>query len=397
MEKLKCEIIVNKTGNEYVGLNISKNKITIYLPIGYHCEEIEKIFEITQLNENIKSDIRNLMLILARKSKLGTEKDDNIVDINLLSAIRIIDDYNKYGLYKQTELKRRDNYKGRINWQRTIQKNKISVNGKIIYTNTVNEYIDYRSEKEIQKIQEICLYEISEKIGFLLNFKYPKTINEYKKIEMIKILNDELKTTNEDIKNKVLNNLLDFVSNTVFSTKNDSDISIKYKEFEYIYQSFVDYYGIKNKYLFYPESEYRFWKDDKFYFKPMPSLPDTIIIDNDELPQFKNDVFILDAKYKGSLPNEYDIFKQIRYKKYLQNVLNRENIKYKNIENVFILPNDLQETNDNVKIEKYYATCKDYIDTERIFVVYVDTKSLIFDTKNIMKEVLTKIKNFKKN
>ena len=113
------------------------------------------------------------------------------------------------------------------------------------------------------------------------------------------------------------------------------------------------------------------------------SYPDTIIKD---LEPYKDIVFVLDAKYKkiDTLPNEYDIFKQIRYAIYIENKLKKETNRKYHIINAFILPKDLPK--DIIRVENYYAKSEDL--ENKIYVVYMDTKSIILDSKNTMKRAL---------
>ena len=372
---------INKSGDEYVGIHIKEGLITINLPIGYQYDE--------KMKDDVKfqEEIRKLLILIAKKTKIdGQNRKNQATNFDIISAIKIINNYHNYGLYRQSEIKRKLNYKGKINWKKTINRNQIYLREKTIYTNVVNEYIDYKCEKEIQEIQKYCLYKISQTVGFLFNFKYPKNVCKFGKEEMVNIISQELKINNEDIKNEILNNLLDFVKNTNLKTLEKGNVAIRYKEFMYIFQNLVDIYGIKSKEkeLYNPKAKYCYWKNNELKEMSDPSLPDTIVNDKNQFKAYGNLVFLLDAKYKaiGKNPNEYEVFKQVRYGTSL-----KENIKGKEILNAFILPGNLEE---EVKIMDYYA-CIDDSD-EKIYVVYVDTRKLILETERIMKKVLDRLK-----
>lgn len=389
------EYIVNQRGLDYVGIRIEKGKIVVKLPVGYNYEES---------NPNLKSEIKELITLLAKKTKIDGVEIDQKDDINIdyISAIKIVNDYLNYGLYKQTEWKERRNGKGRINWTKTLHQNQIYLKDKIIYNNWINEYIDYKCEKEIQQIQEYCLYQISKNLGFILDFSYSKIANKFTKNEMISIISKELEKTNEDIKMEILKNLITYVRNTNLDAVDKGNISIKYKEFNYIWEGLVDEFGIEGeaKRKYNPRAGYYYIDNDKKKEENIdPLRPDTII---KNMEGYEDKVFVLDAKYyrEGHLPGEYDIFKQTRYGEYARNILDYKEEKDKRIINAFILPKNLEKENKIIELKKYYARCenaqdiyaneekrklKDY---ERIYVMYVNTKSLILDTKNTMKKVL---------
>ena len=377
-------VVANKEGNEYVGIELIKEQVTLHMPIGYYEKDYpQKTFSLEELKnietfENIKEDFKTIIKLLCKKIKIDGTENNLEADMDIITAIKIIENYIQYGLYKQTERKQRLNDKGRINWSKTIHQPQCYSNHKIIYTNIVNEYMDYQCEKEIQKIQEYCLYEIAKTIGFLFNFSYPKTITEMHKKEMINRLQMELKNINEDNKKEIVENLLVFLKNTNFDAIQNGHILIRYKEFEFVFETLIDVCGIKDKASYYPKSIYRYWKNGNDFRKPDPSRPDTIIEQDDVL-------FLLDAKYKkiGNLPNEYDIFKQIRYEEWLA-----KKKKSKKIINAFLLPNHLES--GRVKIEKFYATSVDKED-KKIYVVYVDMKNLIVEPEKTMTEVCAKL------
>lgn len=381
----KVNYYVRKNGMDFVGIDALHDELNVYLPIGYSNIEEKDI------------DIKKFIRLLAKETKIKEEYSKS--NFNFITCLKIVDDYYNHGLYKQSQKKKIINGKGNTNWQRTIHLKQTYLNDKIIYTNLVNEYIDYKTEKEVQTIQEYCLSIISECLGNVLCFSYPKRVRTYSDKEMMNILNQEIKTTNEDIKILVLNNLINFIKDENIKALEKGKISIKYKRFEYIFQNLVDYYGlrIEEKKDYYPKAIYKDWTTGEKK-KCYESYPDTII----DLPQEYNEIFLLDAKYHGvnnengllkNYPNEYEIFKQHRYKNYLQKQLKNER-KNCVIKNAFVIPKQLQ--NSKAKMEDFYAISSDLEEEgidERIYIIYVDTKSLIIDTKGTMKKVMDILSN----
>lgn len=386
---MKIHIIVNNNGEEEVGLSINNSLITLRLPIGYDCIYENQILDFDDIDEEFKKEIIRFLKMLFKRNNIGFLNNSNNDNYDFISALLVVNDYNSYGLYRQSEKKKTFNHKGRINWSKTIHERQPIVNKKVVYSNLVYEYIDYESYKEIIEIQELCLSIISKTIGFILGFVYPKKQCRYQKKEIISILNEELKRTNEDTKIEMINHLLDFIKNTNFNTLDNGNIIIQNHRFYNIFEKLVDCYGVSNKKVFFPRAQYRFWNNDKVYFEPNPSIIDTIILDNKELPEYKDIVYVMDAKYRSGYFNEYDIFKQIRYKKYCESILDK---KYKDIKNIFVLPKNLIKEKKIVEIEKFYATSVDCLD-EKIIIAYVDTKSLLFETKKTIKCLLEEINN----
>ena len=392
---IEIEYKTNTAGNEYVGINLNKNnKLSILLPVGYN-----EPTEAEKDKKQYKEDIKKLMKLLAKKTNIQYKSiDDTEISFDLGSAIEILEDYLEYGLYKQIEIKSKLNQRGRINWKKTINSPQIYINGNITYNNIYVKNVDYIAEKEIQQIQEYCLSTISTIIGFVWNFTYTNIPKKFNNIEMIELLNEELKNTNQDKKINMLQHLLSFVKNTNFEKLKKGNICLKYKEFNYIWQELVNVLGLatSDKAQYNPKAKYCFWKsnyEDKD-IKVNPSIPDTIVKD---LKGYEEYVFILDAKYYkiGNFPNEYDIFKQTRYGEYVENILQGKNEKRKII-NAFILPNTLNDAKIEIKdfyakIDKETSKLKSY---EKIFLVYVDTRTLISNPEATMYFVLEKLKNW---
>lgn len=384
---IKTEYIVNNSGNDYVGINLTENRINIHLPIGYRITENEIDTDI------LKKEIRKLFELLALKSTNGYETIKESGNFNLICAVRVLTDYIKYGLYQENEKETKNNIKGKINWHKTLHEKQLYINNKFIFNNIYYNKINYNAEKEIQNIQKYCLNIISKILGKYWNIYFYEEIKEkYNKYEMIKILKNEIRKINQDKKLEILKNLLNFINDSNFKLTNKSNISFKYKEFEYIWQNLIDIQGIKGneKKRYQPKAKYyEFNLEECKDRRVRPSLPDTIIIDDNEKV-----VFILDAKYyaEGNIPNEYDIFKQTRYGEYVRSKVRESERKNYKIINSFVLPKNLND--DIIKIEDKFAFCEknnlnnEINDYEIILISYIDTRKLI-DNPN---EVINKIK-----
>ena len=153
-------------------------------------------------------------------------------------------------------------------------------------------------------------------------------------------------------------------------------------------QDLIDTIGIEDKYKYLPQAQYYNLDGKPFNYSVKPLLPDTIVEGQN------GKIYVLDAKYYriGHLPDQYNIFKQVRYGEYV-NIVSEK----KDIINAFILPANLGPNNIVVKgyakLEKS-ASNNDY---EKILVCYVDTRSLITEPEAVMQKVLEKLDNLYKD
>lgn len=385
---MKINYKINESGKEYVGIYLKdNNELQLQLPIGYRYNEEEKE------TKEFKQDIKKLMKLIAKKTRMGSSQENLTNDFSFISSIKVLENYLQYGLYRQTRKEVRVNEKGKVNWRKTINSQKIFYNNKIIYKDIYVNKTNYFVEKEIQEIQKYCLSKISNVIGFIWDFSFCYFGINYSKSEMLKLLKEELKATNQDIKMEILNNLIDFITNTNFEKLNKGNIFINYKEFQYIWEELVDSVGVKgeSKKKYYPKARYYYLDGEKYKSNVRLQFPDTII-DKEDLKY----IYVLDAKYypENSLPEEYSIFKQIRYGQHVSK------IRHKDVINAFILPKKLK--NKNVEISLYgrlldSVTESEINSYEKIYVVYVDTKSFIAKPKEVLQEIIEKLNKCHEN
>lgn len=368
---------INEKGTESVGLSIkTTEKIQVSFPIGYQVDP-----------ESLQEEVKTLLKFLARTSPIGFMKEPNESLYPISSALFILNHFKEHGLYQESTLETQKNGLGKINWKRTIKENNPRINGHILYQNIWKDKINYYAEKEIQNIEKYCLLQISKTIGVFFDFyyqDYPK--DTYHKEEMLEILRKERKKVNQDSKLRLLDALEDYIQSTSFGFSKKTEYYLKYKEFQYIFQDLVDCLGVKGeeKQNFYPSAGYYYLINDEKNkeIKVKKEMPDTVIKAQKGYEEF---IFLLDAKYYevGTFPNEYDIFKQVRYEEYITEKTKNEYI----ILNAFVLPGKKEE----VEIMPFYGRL-DYSSLEhKIYVVYVNTKELMKDREKVIKEVMEKL------
>lgn len=377
MNEIEVRYFVNESAEYNVGLEVKigekKNVLEVHLPIGYSKEEISN------------QDIKKILKLIVKQENRDIEKQKKQNMFPILIAEKIIQNFLQYGLYKEKEEVVDLHSKGKINWKKTINYKQPFLNNKIIYSNIFRKHTNYFIEGQVQEIQKWCLSYISKIVGIFFSFKYPNVNLNYGKKQMISILEKALSQTNQDEQLETLKLLKDFIKQVNFLEVEENHTGIKSRRFEYVWQDLIDTIGIEDKYKYLPQAQYYDLDGKPFNYSVKPLLPDTIV-------EWQNGkIYVLDAKYYriGHLPDQYNIFKQVRYEEYVNIVSGR-----KDIINAFILPANLGSNNIAVKGYAKLEKSNSNNDYEKILVCYVDTKSLIAEPEAVMQKVLEKLDVF---
>lgn len=377
MNEIEVRYFVNESAEYNVGLEVKigekKNVLEVHLPIGYSKEEISN------------QDIKKILKLIAKQENRDIEKQKKQNMFPILIAEKIIQNFLQYGLYKEKEEVVDLHSKGKINWKKTINYKQPFLNNKIIYSNIFRKHTNYFIEGQVQEIQKWCLSYISKIVGIFFSFKYPNVNLNYGKKQMISILEKALSQTNQDEQLETLKLLKDFIKKVNFLEVEENHTGIKSRRFEYVWQDLIDTIGIEDKYKYLPQAQYYDLDGKPFNYSVKPLLPDTIVEGQN------GKIYVLDAKYYriGHLPDQYNIFKQVRYGEYVNIVSGR-----KDIINAFILPANLGSNNIAVKGYAKLEKSNSNNDYEKILVCYVDTKSLIAEPEAVMQKVLEKLDVF---
>ncbi len=374
MNEIEVRYFVNESAEYNVGLEVkigeNKNVLEVHLPIGYSKEEISN------------QDIKRILKLIAKQENRDIEKQKKQNMFPILIAEKIIQNFLQYGLYKEKEEVVDLHSKGKINWKKTINYKQPFLNNKIIYANIFRKHTNYFIEGQVQEIQKWCLSYISKVVGIFFSFRYPNVNLNYGKKQMISILENALSQTNQDEQLETLKLLKDFIKQVNFLEVEENHTGIKSHRFEYVWQDLIDTIGIEDKYKYLPQAQYYNLEDKPFNYSVKPLLPDTIVEGQN------GKIYVLDAKYYriGHLPDQYNIFKQVRYGEYVNIVSGR-----KDIINAFVLPANLGPNNIAVKGYAKLEKSNSNNDYEKILVCYVDTKSLIAEPEAVMQKVLDTI------
>lgn len=374
MNEIEVRYFVNESAEYNVGLEVKigekKNVLEVHLPIGYSKEEISN------------QDIKRILKLIAKQENRDIEKQKKQNMFPILIAEKIIQNFLQYGLYKEKEEVVDLHSKGKTNWKKTINYKQPFLNNKIIYANIFRKHTNYFIEGQVQEIQKWCLSYISKVVGIFFSFRYPNVNLNYGKKQMISILENALSQTNQDEQLETLKLLKDFIKQVNFLEVEENHTGIKSHRFEYVWQDLIDTIGIEDKYKYLPQAQYYNLEDKPFNYSVKPLLPDTIVEGQN------GKIYVLDAKYYriGHLPDQYNIFKQVRYGEYVNIVSGR-----KDIINAFVLPANLGPNNIAVKGYAKLEKSNSNNDYEKILVCYVDTKSLIAEPEAVMQKVLEKM------
>lgn len=390
--------VIFKNGYEednFVGLKYKKDKINIFLPIGYS----KDVFTTeSELSSDQKIDLLLLLKTVTLVKNLNNEMTEfgenvgNNEEIPYNSLLWIISDYFNNGLYQDIDKKYSQRSHGKINWKKTLNSEHYFDDGIVTFINPYYESNIQRSTL-ITELNNYCLHISFKYLGFLfgkiflpeccLNEKSVKENMHY----YLDIINKELSKSFNDRKKILLTNM-----KRIIMMNSDDSFAIQptfgTRRFEYAWEKMVnDTLGSKiDISKFFPNA---FWNiQGKIEEDKSKLRPDSILIDSN-----KNKIYILDAKYYkygitgniSDLPHTDSIQKQITYGDHISNNPQTYGFEKNNIFNSFILPFDKKKEpfkcDDNMKYLGFANSAwrdkKDNYNYERISLLLIDTKYVI--------------------
>lgn len=326
---------------KFVGICIVDNK-TIFINPKYLSDDKESQIVLRLLMEYSNREI----LELAEKEYLSHEYKDKT---NILGVIDyILKDYFENGLYINIEKRLNINGQGRIDWNRTIERNSVmfNKNGQPIYTELETWENNINNNFIITNIHKYIINECFKKLkqlGLLdiFNYEYLELeINEeYDKEFMLNKLNKELNNQFEDRKVSILKAMISFINELSSDSEDEPIILFGTKFFHVVWEKVNSYifsneYNSLSKYIPIPK-----WKT--LQGKWIANRKNKII--PDILKLHRENFMILDAKYysiklndnsvRGN-PESYDIIKQFTYQLAFENLKDDKYIsKFKSLGN----------------------------------------------------------------
>lgn len=385
---------VNKNDDDrFVGIKINDNNVRIIFPLGYALPTNEK---------ELRQDIRALLILLAKfKKKEGSINRENcscnskIEDFPILSFLDVLNSFIEKGgrYYTVTEKKFLSNSKGKIDFKKTIKKEKSFIkNNSIVYSKYQVSYNNQLSNSLITSIHKYCVFQAFSKFGWLYSSQLlldPKIVLNKKLF--LSELNKYYQNTNRDRDKRLFKSMIEMIE-FISNKTGISSISYGVDKFENIWEEMIDEaFGIKNKKDYFPHAiwhlKYGLQKQSK-----APLQPDSIMFYNGK-------IYILDAKFykygctknPDHLPGSADINKQITYGEYVKITKNTPSEK---LYNAFLMPfNSQDKLFTNETEEANHSTCKNIINIgqaigewktnyenyEQIQGILVDTRFLLLN------------------
>lgn len=390
--------VVFKNGYEednFVGIKYKKDKVYIYLPIGYDKEifNVEKELSLKQKTDLLLflKTINLVKSLYNEKTELGINSGENN-EIPYNSFLWLINDYFNNGLYQEVEKRYFQKSHGKINWKRTLNSEHYFENDRVVYVNPYYES-NVQINTLITELNNFCLHISFKYIGFLFgkvnllkcNLKEEKVKENLK--YYINIINKELSKSFNDRKKLLLSSMKRIIEMS-FNENIANQESFGTRKYEYAWEKMINTtLGTKiDISKFFPNA---YWNIQGQIGEDKSKLrPDSILIDSRT-----KKIYILDAKYYkyGITGNMYDlphtdsIQKQITYGDHIANNPQIYGIEKNSIFNAFILPfNKNKEPFKCSESMKYLGFASSAWRDKKANYNYEKISLLLMDTKYVI-------------
>lgn len=378
-----------------IGFEVREDKLELVLPIFIKDKKLNT-------EDELKQKIKYFNLLRKYKKNTSSIKKENLQTTwqtsqesymySIFEAYYLLlIDYIELGPFLFTERNTGQKNKGRLNWTRTINRSRLLISDdNFLYVDPFYTYrkIDYNHPLTI--IYGFHLLEIEKVIGINLSIhgEYRNLIEKnIKNINIKTSLNNFRTKMYSDRERKIIKLLYIINDNKRKLDRSSTRSNLYYLEnlndlWEFILKNILkDQYYDFNEDL--PKGRYNLLIEDKTSNKEekTPYNRSGLSMIPDIIKEYRDKLYIIDAKnylphINGTMPGSSDINKQILYRYFLSKDFDRNN-KYSldNIENVFLLPNDL----DGRLIEKIgkHAIENRESNVADIFIFQVDFNRLV--------------------
>ena len=404
--KDRCHVVEYGDKSDFVGIKADGGDTLVYFPLGYRLSETE---------EEVRRDILQLITILnefknEKEGSLSEKKYEETVDNDfpITAYMEIIHYYLENGYYIEVEPVYKTRERGKITWSKTIKQqtpllslNSDNLTYSPVYTKFTVKQSTPNENMEITRIHQFCVRESFERIGCIFtSFMPPKAEINYDKNRFLTILRYKLSNTNNDIKKRLFQSMIEMLD---FMDEEEPNQNIHFgtNSFYNVWESMIDKaFGNKKREDYYTRAHWLLSDvDDPVQYSPLQ--PDAIMCTEDD--EDNCNYFVLDAKYykygvsknTGELPKTKDINKQITYAEYIE--INKE-IAPGHIFNAFLIPFD-KENEENFPsdepffnigeaVSQWRTNKKNY---EHIQGILVDTKTLMNSYRSKSTENINKL------
>lgn len=410
-----CYVNTNENENRFVGIKIENGKPIVYFPLGYNLSNNDKL-----IRKDIRSLINILMIFTDKETKILSESTfstSHPVEFPIFAYMDVLDFYIENGgnYYKVTETKYKSDTKGKIDWKKTIEKEKAFIkNDYPIYTNFQVKYQNPLENELITLIHKFCVYQAFQQLGWLYTYQIIPNpgIRLNKKIFSYELRNRYVNSQKDRDKRlfKSMLSMIEFIDDRI----SQNSLYFGTDRFEYVWEKLIDkVFGIPNKADYFPRATW-IERTNSVPKRTSALIPDSIMI-------YDGNIYILDAKYyrygtthnPNHLPDSSSINKQITYGEYIEK---QKKDPKSLVYNAFLIPFNKEQNNfetitcENIgdicrNIEQFmfnvaeaYGDWHNYSQTyERIQGIVVDMRKLMFNylgdhekDKKMLAEVIRK-------
>ena len=359
---------------------LAKPKITF--PYGYHLEGVNEkdVLLLMQTLSKFQKQVEDLGVLHANS--------DKILGFPLSSYMIVIEDYLRNGYYYDREIYYASRTSGKVNWGRTIKKEKpiIQDNG-AVYLKMQTRIHQTNDELLITQISKHCVYESLIKMGWYYGLSTPQKPNIpfYEEL-FVTTLRERLHKTNKDSEKLLFESMLQVLQNTDQQSDQSQEFRFGTNRFEQVWELLIDkVYGTETgdiKKQYFPKAIWHF--NDQSQAPSNDLYPDTIMKTTDGF------LYVIDAKYyrygetkqPKHLPEMSSIAKQVVYAQYIARKGEELEISPNKIRNAFLLPFSHLKFKSN-SVYHYIG----YADSDLSIAdgqEYTKIHTLLIDTKHLM-------------
>ncbi len=390
----KCRASTNKDDDRFVGIRFNK-EVEIIFPIGFDVPKTER-----ELKESIFFLFDSFGLTDSKKEKEYNEGNDYLEDFRLPihSYFWLLNDYVHNGLFFSREKVASHNSRGKINWKKTIQKERpvISKQG-FVYLSPFFEH-SRDADTIITEIEKYCLHLSAELFGWLFGSVEisESMFSDVHITYMRDFLKKEIPISYSDHKRNLLKHMHRILSETDEDVIRSRTYLFGTEGYNMVWQKMMDdLFGNVDIRNYLPRTKWNLVMDNIREKTNSPLQPDTIHYDAK-----RNRYLILDAKYYNSfmnndlsgLPGTTDIEKQITYG---QELAIREQIDPYKIYNAMILPYNKKSNNLGLQDDLAFAGIAETSWTEnrfpfeRVELIFADSRFILNSWKRRKSEEIS--------
>ena len=338
-------IIYVEKANDFIGFNIDKSGVAVYVPHSFRKEDKYKSDLIALLKSISLAKTKEI-----EKNRKGSDKSNSIWPVE--SYLWIVRDYLENGFYYNREKTYSNSNSGKIDWKKTLKQVPIFSNGNIIYDKLITSKMAATNDL-VAEIYKLCLKHSVAKICWLYNFDFHIEAQQLVSVtEMVSIIKKELDNTFDDIRRMRFNHMLKIL-NTSEGTKVDSNTyTYGIENYYYVFETMVDmlFDGLdeKKKRQYNPNGYWQLNNQDET--KASSLRPDTILKRDGKTYILDSKMYQFGVTHKiEDLPETQSLQKQITYGDYVSKIDKTDKVR-----NAFILPYDKKkEFNDNIDVIRY--------------------------------------------